>query len=55
MFVIRKRLKLPPEQGIYLFVKGVIPPSSAMLNVIYEEHKDPGNFPFLKFNNGLIV
>lgn len=42
MYVIRKRLKLPPEQGIYLFVNGIIPPSSAMLNSVYEEHKDQG-------------
>ncbi len=44
MYVIRKRLKLPAEQGIYLFVKNVIPSSSAMLNTIYEEHKDQGLF-----------
>ncbi len=44
MYVIRKRLKLPSEQGIYLFVNGVIPPSSAMLNAVYEEHKDQGMY-----------
>ena len=47
MYVIRKRLKLPAEQGIYLFVNGVIPSSSAMLNAIYEEHKDQGTLIFI--------
>lgn len=50
MYVIRKRLKLPSEQGIYLFVNGVIPSSSAMLNAIYEEHKDPDGFLYMTYS-----
>ena len=50
MYVIRKRLKLPPEQGIYLFVNGVIPSSAAMLNAIYEEHKDEDGFLYMTYS-----
>ena len=34
MYVIRKRLKLPAEQAIFLFINGVIPPASAILNQV---------------------
>ena len=50
MYVIRKRLKLPAEQGIYLFVGGVIPASAAMLNAVYEEHKDPDGFLYMTYS-----
>jgi GABA(A) receptor-associated protein len=50
MFVIRKRLKLPPEQAIFLFVNGTIPPTAALMNVIYEEHHDEDGFLYITYS-----
>ena len=35
MYVIRKRLKLPAEKAIYLFINGIIPSSSHILGELY--------------------
>ncbi|OAE34514.1 hypothetical protein AXG93_1299s1290 [Marchantia polymorpha subsp. ruderalis] len=37
VFVIRKRMKLTPEKAIFVFVKDVLPPTSAMMAQIYDE------------------
>ena len=51
VYVIRKRLKLPAEQAIYLFVNASIPPSSALLNSLYEKQKDPDGFLYINFSS----
>lgn len=42
--LIRKKNKLNPSEGIYIFVKSgkeaTLPPSSATIGTIYKEHKD---------------
>ena len=43
-FVIRKRLKLEPEQALFLTVKDAIPPSSALLSQVYQDFKDEDGF-----------
>lgn len=50
VYVIRKRLKLPPEQAIFLFVSGVIPPTAALLSTIFEEHKDEDGFLYITYS-----
>jgi GABA(A) receptor-associated protein len=42
--VIRKRIKLTPEEAIFLFINNVIPPSSATMGQLYREHKDEDDF-----------
>eukprot|EP01038_Epipyxis_sp_PR26KG_P005358 gene5358-7432_t len=51
VYVIRKRLKLQPEKAIFLFVNGVIPPTAAMLNTIYEQHKDKDGFLYISYSD----
>ncbi len=50
VYVIRKRLKLPAEQAIFLFINGVIPPTASLLNQIYEEHKDEDGFLYITYS-----
>lgn len=40
VFIVRKRIKLPPEQAIFVFVAGRLPPTSAKLADLYRKHKD---------------
>lgn len=40
VYVIRKRIKLSPEKAIFIFVSNVLPPTNALMSLVYEEHKD---------------
>lgn len=49
IYVIRKRLKLPAEESIFLYVNRSIPPISAMLNSLYEKQKDSDGFLYIQY------
>ena len=40
VYIVRKRIKLPPEQAIFVFVAGRLPPTSAKLADLYRKHQD---------------
>jgi GABA(A) receptor-associated protein len=50
MFVIRKRMKLTPEMAIYIFIKGIIPPTSALISSLYNDYKDEDGFLYLEYS-----
>jgi GABA(A) receptor-associated protein len=49
--VIRKRLKLPAEKAIFLFVDGKIPATTSMLSNIYDQHKDKDGFLYMSYSD----
>ena len=49
MFVIRKRMKVAPEMAIYIFIKGTIPPTSALISSLYNDYKDEDGFLYIEF------
>jgi len=51
VYVIRKRLCLPAEKAIFLFVNGIIPSSSQSLSVLYLEHKDLDGFMYITYSD----
>lgn len=50
IFVIRKRMKLQPEQSIFLFVNNVIPASSALMSNLYNQYHDDDGFLYVKYS-----
>jgi GABA(A) receptor-associated protein len=48
--VIRKRLNLSAEKGIFLLINNIIPPSSSMIYQLYEEYKDEDNFLYIIYS-----
>jgi len=50
LYVIRKRLKLPSEKALFLFVNGSIPATSAMMNNIYEQYHDKDGFLYMSYS-----
>ena len=40
IYVIRKRVSIPPEQAIYIFINGKLYPTSHTLASVYEDAKD---------------
>lgn len=50
LYVIRKRLKLPPEKAIFLFVNGTIPSTTTLLEHIYQTHKDCDGYLYISYS-----
>ena len=50
IYVIRKRIKLEPDQALFIFVNGTLPSTSSTMNEIYEEHKGSDLFLRLVFS-----
>ena len=51
MYVIRKRIKLAPEQAIFLFVaSGTLPPSVATLQSVYDQHRNDDGFLYMTYS-----
>jgi len=47
IYVIRKRIKLSPEQAIYIFVDNTLPPTSEQMSSIYAKHKNEDGFLYI--------
>ena len=50
IYVIRKRLKLPAEKALFLFINGFIPSSSQRLGDIYYLYKDQDGFLYITYS-----
>ncbi|XXQ35107.1 Autophagy-related protein [Plasmodiophora brassicae] len=50
VYVIRKRIKLEPEKGIFIFVDDTLPPTSALMSKIYEEKKGDDGFLYVVYS-----
>ena len=49
VYVIRRRMKLPPEKGIFIFVNSQIPMQSARMSSIYDQFKEKDGFLYIKY------
>lgn len=50
MFMLRKRIKLNQEQGIYVFVNNILPPTQSTLIKVYNEYKDADGYLYLNYS-----
>ena len=50
VYVIRKRLKLPAEKGIFLFVGRSMQPSSSNMRVLYHSNHDNDGFLYVTYS-----
>lgn len=50
VYVIRKRIKLTPEQAIFLFVNNTLPATASLMSQIYKEHKDKDGFLYISYS-----
>ncbi|CAG9462628.1 unnamed protein product [Pedinophyceae sp. YPF-701] len=51
VYVIRKRIRLNPQQAIFIFVNNVLPPTAALMASIYEDYKDPDGFLYVTYSS----
>jgi len=50
VYVIRKRIKLPADQAIFIFVNNTLPPAAALMSQIYKEHADQDGFLYVTYS-----
>ena len=57
IYVIRKRIKLPKEKAMFVFInefgkgKSILPSTSELISNIYEKHKGEDGFLYLTYNS----
>lgn len=44
MHVLRKRMKMPPEEALFIFMNNKIPPSSSLVSHVYQNDKNEDGF-----------
>lgn len=50
LYIIRSRMKLPPEKAIFVFIKNAIPANTQNLREIYEQYKDEDGFLYCEYS-----
>lgn len=50
VYMIRKRIKVGPEEAIFVFVKNVLPPTAALISDVYEDHKDEDGYLYFTYS-----
>ncbi|XP_017144981.1 gamma-aminobutyric acid receptor-associated protein [Drosophila miranda] len=50
-FLIRKRIKLSADSALFFFVNNVIPPTSATIGSLYQEHRDKDYFLYMSYSD----
>ncbi len=50
VYVIRKRIKLPPEQAIFIFINGNIPANGVLMSAMFDEHADADGFLYVTYS-----
>lgn len=50
-FLIRKRIHLRPEDALFFFVNNVIPPTSATMGTLYQDHHEEDYFLYIAYSD----
>lgn len=50
VYLIRRRIRLPPECAIFLFAHQTLPPVGSSVAQVYEEHRDSDGFLYLNYS-----
>lgn len=51
VYVIRKRIKLAPEEAIFLFINDIIPSIDTLMSELYEQQKSSDNFLYVLYHS----
>ena len=48
--IIRKRIKLGPEQAMFVFTNGVLPPTGSTMFSVYQDNSDEDKFLYMIYS-----
>ena len=50
VYVIRKRINVPSDKAIFIFVNNTLPQTSALMSTVYEQHRDEDGFMYFTYS-----
>jgi len=50
VYVIRKRISIPSDKAIFIFVNNTLPPTAALMSAVYEQHRDEDGFMYMMYS-----
>ena len=50
VYVIRKRISIPSDKAIFIFVNNTLPPTAAHMSTVYEQHRDEDGFMYFTYS-----
>ena len=50
VYVIRRRIKLDQQKAIFVFINNVLPPTSALMSEMYNQHKHEDGFLYITYS-----
>jgi GABA(A) receptor-associated protein len=50
VYVIRKRISIPSDKAIFIFVNNTLPPTAALMSAVYESHRDEDGFMYMMYS-----
>ena len=51
VYIIRNKINLSPEKGLYFFINGVIPAMNEIIGTLYMHHKSNDGFLYMKYTS----
>ena len=49
IYIIRRRLILPPEKALFVFINNILPVQSQFMKEIYSHHRDMDGFLYITY------
>ena len=50
VYVLRKRIELPSDKAVFIFINNTLPPSSALVSNVYLKHRDEDGFLYICYS-----
>ncbi len=50
LYVVRKRMNIPAEKAIFLFVGNTVAPSTSLISNVYNSHVDKDGFLYITYS-----
>jgi GABA(A) receptor-associated protein len=50
IYVVRKRMALPPEMALFIFANNTLPPTGTILRELYAASADPDGFLYMEYS-----
>ena len=50
VYVIRKQIKLSPEEALFVFIDNYLPPTASLMSSVFAAHKSPDGFLYVKYS-----
>ena len=50
VYIIRKRIKLTPEQAIFIFVNNTLPRTADLISTLYDQHRDDDGLLYIVYS-----